>query len=130
MGCPFGCAETHRKQQSNLRSIAHNRSEEGRNKKKDLNNKRPKPGIPAAPIAPVAPAIPAVPPRTVPQEKEPPSWPVPVVMYVQLVTSWIEDRRVSVQEVLEMLAKVLRQHRMVRRRWIDQIMDWLNEHPP
>jgi hypothetical protein len=51
-------------------------------------------------------------------------------MYVQLVTSWIEDRRVSVQEVLEMLAKVLRQHRMVRRRWIDQIMDWLNEHPP
>jgi hypothetical protein len=34
------------------------------------------------------------------------------------------------QEILAMLWRVLRQHRMARRRRIDQAVDWLNANPP
>ena len=133
MGCPFGCAQAHRKQESNKRSIAYNRGKEGRRKKGELNNmkrRKPWPAPAVAPITPEVAAAPAVPPAAVPEKAGPPPWPVSVVMYVRRVASWIEDRPVRVQEVLEMLAKVLRQHSMARRRWIDQSVDWLNEHPP
>lgn len=131
--CPFGCAEAHGKRESNNRSIAYNQSREGRCKKKVLNNKRKKPGAPVAPTAPavlIPPTILAAPPVALPQTREPASWPVSVVRYVKRMTSWIEGRPVRVHEVLEMLAKVLRQRRMVRRRRIDQSVDWLNEYPP
>jgi hypothetical protein len=47
-----------------------------------------------------------------------------------MVCSWLEGRRVSRPEVLAMLVKVLRQHRLCRRRKIDQTVAWLREHPP
>ncbi|MFO1498486.1 MAG: hypothetical protein U1G07_08860 [Verrucomicrobiota bacterium] len=50
--------------------------------------------------------------------------------YIRIVTSLIDGRQVSLAEVLEMLTRVLRQHRMVRTRRIDQIIAWLNERPP
>jgi hypothetical protein len=53
-----------------------------------------------------------------------------MVEYVRMVISLIEARRVSRRQVLTMLAKVLRQHTMARRRRIDQAVLWLNEHPP
>jgi hypothetical protein len=53
-----------------------------------------------------------------------------VVEYVRMVVSLIEGRRVGRREVLEMLERVLRQHRLGRRRKIDHTLAWLNEHPP
>jgi hypothetical protein len=53
-----------------------------------------------------------------------------MVEYVRMVVSLMEGRRVSRRTILEMMAKVLRQHTMVRRRRIDQAVLWLNEHPP
>jgi hypothetical protein len=47
-----------------------------------------------------------------------------------MVTSLIEGRPVTLAEVVEMLRRVVRQHRMVRTRRIDQIIAQLNEHPP
>lgn len=133
LGCPFGCAQAHRKQESNRRSLAHNRSKEGRKKKSALNNKRRKPGPPVVLMAPITPSlltVPAAPPVAVPEKKETLVWPKPVLDYVRRVVSWIEGRLVSLREVWAMLAKVLRQHSMARRRRIDQTLDWLNEHPP
>jgi hypothetical protein len=49
---------------------------------------------------------------------------------VRVVASLIEGRRVSRRQVLAMLAKNLRQHSMVRRRKIDQVVAWLNKEPP
>jgi hypothetical protein len=53
-----------------------------------------------------------------------------MVDYVRMVISLIEARRVSRGQVLRMLAKVLRQHTLCRRRKIDQAVAWLNKYPP
>ena len=50
--------------------------------------------------------------------------------YVRMVTSLIEGRRVRVVEILEMLARAVRQHSMVRRRRIDYVLQHLNKHAP
>jgi hypothetical protein len=57
-------------------------------------------------------------------------WDGPMVEHVRRVVSLIEGRRVGTGEILEMLARGLRQHRMVRRRRIDHRIDWLNKNPP
>lgn len=113
--CPFGCRQAHRKRQSNQRSIAYYQDERGKVKKQQQNAKRRKKTVPVA-----ASQLP----------EEGPLWPEPVVEYVRMVTSLIEGRLVSLAEVLEMLRRVMRQHRMVRTRRIDQIVAWLNERPP
>jgi hypothetical protein len=53
-----------------------------------------------------------------------------LVEYVRRVVSAIEERRVSREEILAMLAKEKRQHSMVRRPWMDQIIRALHERPP
>ena len=110
LGCPFGCQEAHRQRQSTRRSVAYYREPEGKIKKAIQNAKRRQP-VPVPALAPV------------------PS-PRPVVEHVRTVVSLIEGRRVSRPEILELLARVLRQHRMVRRRKIDQAVEWLNANPP
>jgi hypothetical protein len=50
-----------------------------------------------------------------------------MIEYVRMVVSLIEGRRVGRREMLE---RVLRQHRLGRRRKIDHTLAWLNEHPP
>jgi hypothetical protein len=52
------------------------------------------------------------------------------VEYVRTVVSVIEGRPFTVPEILELLARIVRQHRIARRRRRDQIVDWLNESPP
>ena len=117
LGCPFGCREAHRKRQSSRRSTAYYQDEPGKEKKRQQNAKRRKPRLPdTAPTAPPAEA--ALP------------WPRPIVEYVRLVTSLIEGRPVGLAEVLEMLLRVVRQHRMARTRRIDQILAQLHEQPP
>ncbi len=110
--CPFGCREIHRRKESTRRSVDYYRGEHGRILKGYQNAKRRTTSMPPPARPPPAPC------------------PEPVVQYVRQVVSWIEGRPVSREEILEMLARTLRQHRMVRRRRIDQTLSWLNAHPP
>lgn len=113
LGCPFGCREAHRKEQSTRRSVEYYRGEHGPMKKAIQNAKR------RAPVkAEEAQPEPAV------------RGDGPMGEYVRRGVSLIEGRRVSTEEILEMLARVLRQHRMVRCRRIDQSIEWLNKNPP
>ena len=113
LGCPFGCKEAHRKGQSTQRSVEYYRGEAGRIKKAIQNDKRKAARTPTG----------AEPDYTARGHG-------PMVEHVRMVVSLIEGRRVSRQEVLEMLARVVRQHSMVRMRRIDHAVGWLNENPP
>lgn len=115
LGCPFGCAETHHKRQSNQRSTAYYQDEYGKEKKRQLNARRRKPAKPA----------PAVPPQPLPEESL-----LLMVEYVRLVTSLIEGRPVSLWELLEMLLRVVRQRGMVDTGRIGENEVQFNEHPP
>ncbi len=115
LGCPFGCREAHRKRQSSRRSAAYYQDEEGKEKKRDQNAKRRATRVVASPP---------------PMAEEPYPWPRSMVDYVRVATTLIEGRPVGWAEVLEMLARVLRQHSMVRRRRMDKMVAWLYEHPP
>lgn len=53
-----------------------------------------------------------------------------MVSYVRMVTSLIEGRRVSRVEILQMLARSLRQHSLSRRTRRDYHVQYLNEKPP
>jgi hypothetical protein len=115
--CPFGCREAHRQRESNRRSTAYYQDAPGKEKKRQQNAKRRSPR--SADARPTAPPV------------EPPlPWPRPIVAYVRLLTSLIEGRAVRWAEVVELLTRVLRQHRMVRTRRIAQIMAQLHEQPP
>lgn len=120
LGCPFGCREAHERQESIRRSVAYYQSKEGKQKKQALNQRRRRSGAGRLPeqrveATPQAPSCP---------------WPAPIVEHVRVVVSLIEGRRVSWEEILEMLAKVLRQRSCDRRRKIDHAVDWLHENPP
>jgi hypothetical protein len=115
--CPFGCREAHRKRQSNDRSLAYYREDEGKRKKRALNAQRRK--------SPMRPS-----PAPAPVDPLPASWPRRMLPYLRMVTSLIEGRSVSLAEVVAMLQRALRQHRMVRARRIDQTVAWLHEEPP
>ena len=130
LGCPFGCREAHRKQRSSARSAAYYQSSEGRKKKQDLNQRRPAACRSQAPAPPSRPAPPPAQPRNPPAQAEHASWPEPVVAHVGMVVGWIEHRHPGRREILQLLAHVLRQQGMARRRRIDQTVAWLNEHPP
>jgi len=117
--CPFGCRQAHRRRQSDQRSAAYYREDEGKEKKRALNAKRRQ--SPARP-----PPLP--PPPPVPEL--PAAWPRPMLPYLRMVTSLLEGRAVSLAEVVAMLLRTLRQHRMVRARGIDQTVAWLHEEPP
>ena len=113
LGCPFGCRQAHRKSQSTRRSVAYYREPEGKEKKRQLNARRRKTPAPPPPVQPA-----------------PWPWPRTVLDYVRVVVGLIEGRRVLLSEVVEMLQRTLRQHRMVRTRRIDQSVAWLNAQPP
>lgn len=129
LGCPFGCKECHRKEAACARSVAYYQTKDGKRKKSVLNGKR-RARNGAAPPEATPPQSDPVPPSTSSAEGNGTPWPTSLVAYLRMAVSLIEARRVSSQEILEMLARVLRQLSMVRRRRIDQIIDWLNEPPP
>jgi hypothetical protein len=121
LGCPFGCREAHRQQQSTRRSVAYYRDPEGKKKKSALNQRRAKPSAHGPKMA--------TPRASVPKSGSA-QWNETMVEHVRMASSWIEGRWVSREEILTMLAKVLRQHTICRRRKIDQAVAWLKEHPP
>lgn len=110
--CAFGCSRAHRRAESTRRSVAYYREPEGKVKKQALNARRRSGGRKTPPV-PVAP------------EREP-----AILGYLCVLVGLIEGRRVSRQEVIAMVERTRRQHRMVRTRRIDQGMAWLHERPP
>lgn len=112
LGCPFGCGRAHRRRQSTRRSVAYYQEPEGKVKKRALNARRRKTAQPPAPVPPA------------------PPWLRPFLEYVCGMVGLIEGRQIRLWEVVEMLERVERQHRMVRTRRIDQSVAWLNERPP
>ena len=134
LGCPFGCSDAHRKRQSRQTSQEYYQSDAGKRKKSALNQRRKNKAPSAPPPTPPAPPDPLPPPAPTPAPSDPPqptpSIPGLLVGYVQRVVSAIERRRVSREEILEMLAKEKRQHSMVRQRRMDQIIQSLHERPP
>ena len=113
--CPFGCRQAHRKRRSTDRSVAYYTTVEGKAKKKMQNGKRVRSGGGLAPAPPEAGAVEVH---------------ADMVRYVAMVASLIEGRRVSAAEMLERLARAMRQHSMARRRRMDYVVAQLQKHGP
>jgi hypothetical protein len=113
LGCPFGCSRAHRRRESTRRSVAYYREPEGKVKKQALNARR-RLGRKASPTA-VELASP---------------WLRAILAYLCVLVGLIEGRRVQRWEVIAMLERTGRQHRMVRTRRLDQGVAWLHERPP
>lgn len=113
LGCPFGCREAHRKQRSSERSSAYYTTAEGKVKKKVQNGKRVQGGTRAAAKHPGGLVLVAS-----------------MVGYLAMVASLIERRRVSKEEILQMLARAMRQHSMARRRRMDYVVAELDKNAP
>lgn len=132
--CPFGCRLAHQKRSSTQRSCAYYRTDAGKRKKAALNKRRHLAcgAIPAQEKDSAAEPEPKSKPESAPSPESEPELGLSeeIIEHVRVVTSLIEGRRVSREEVLEMLAKILRQHRMDRWRKIDQALWRLNEKPP
>lgn len=128
LGCPFGCREAHRKRCSTERSVEYYRTREGKFKKSLQNGKRTQ-------------AEPAAQSDERPEQEEKPSekemgkldgsgFDAHMVSYLCMVTTLIEGRRVRCDEIVEMLARILRQHSMARRKRRDYIVWYLNKRAP
>lgn len=113
--CPFGCREAHRKQRSTERSVAYYGTAEGKTKKKIQNGKRAQGGVRADANPPVSGAL---------------DFHAGTVVYVAMVASLIERRRVSEAEILQSLVRAMRQHSMARRRRMDYVVAQLQKHGP
>jgi hypothetical protein len=114
LACPFGCRQAHRRQNSTRRSVEYYRSREGKIKK-HRHNQRRRSRRPSPPRAGGA-------DHQSRKTGEEVSFDSGIVRYVQMVTSLIEDRRVSEAEILRMLARAVRQHSMARRRRRDYVL--------
>ena len=97
--CGFGCREAHRRRNNTRRSAAF--YHEHPDKKRRQNRKR---YLSAA--------------RTCLEKDSEPKGasPAPIVRHVRVIVSLVERRRIGFDEIVEMLAKKGRQHRMVRPR--------------
>jgi hypothetical protein len=122
LGCPFGCREAHRKRGSTKRSVEYYQTPEGKFKKKLQNDKRSRAEAKAV-INECAQAG----KNLVLQERKIGGR---MLGYLRMVISLIEGRGMSAMEILEMLARVLRQHSLYRRRRIDYVLEYLNERAP
>jgi len=126
LGCPFGCREAHRKRSSTERSVAYYQSDVGKEKKRLQNDKRR-----GGREQRVAEAV----EQAQEQGQSGSGWDGAkmdrvLVSYLAMVISLVEGRRVSREEVGELLSRVVRQHSIGRERRIDYVVRFLNEHPP
>ncbi len=106
--CPFGCQHAHRQRESTQRSVAYYQDETGKMKKRIQNGRR---GAPAAKPAPAS--------------GEGPS--EALLEHLQMVTSLIEGRRVSREEIVALL---LRQRSMVEGEKAGDDARRPDAHPP
>lgn len=120
--CPFGCREAHRKRRSTQRSVEYYGTDQGKVKKKIQNGKRSQAEARAGDERLVV--------GEQPLSQEGMRLDAQIVSYVWLVTSLIEGRRVSEDEIVEMLRRALRQHRMARGRRMDYVVAYLKKNAP
>jgi hypothetical protein len=119
LGCPFGCSASHRKREARLRSVSYYRSEEGRIKKRALNRKRYL-------VCDNEGSEPETQEEPMEEEERVES----IIEHVRMVTSMIEGREVSLDEIKEMLKKKGRQHSLPLQRRLDYLVEKLNKDPP
>ncbi len=110
--CPFGCREACRRQSSTRRSVAYHRKHKDR--KAALNRRRY-----------LVSARKQTEKATGPPEAD--AAPPPIVKHVRLLVRLVEGRPVSLEEVLEMLARNRRQHRICREWRLDYIVRQMND---
>ncbi len=120
LGCPFGCKEAHRKRRSTQRSVEYYGTEEGKAKKKIQNDKRSESDARADHNLSSSRQL----------ERDGIRLDAVMVGYVQMVTSLIEARRVSEEEIVEMLVRTMRQHSIARRRRMDYVLAYLKKNAP
>ena len=118
--CPFGCRETHRKQESTRRSVAYYRDPDVKRHKKVSPQSTPQSQRLSGWNSPTRPRPKSAPPKKIRL----------IVDHVRMVVSLIEGRPISRRQVLRMLATVLRQHTMCRFRRMDHAVAWLKKQPP
>jgi hypothetical protein len=141
--CPFGCAAAHRRECGIERSTAYYRTESGKMKKRRHNSKRrrgrrsrPKPGPPRerVPSGSDEGRLETKPgAETEAGEGEAAAgeaFDAGMVDHIRVMTSLIEEREVSREEVLEMLDRVVRQHSIDGPRRLEDVLRFLRENPP
>ncbi|MEW5804895.1 MAG: hypothetical protein AB1847_22645 [bacterium] len=127
--CPFGCRQAHRKECSTKRSIEYYRTDEGKAKKKAINEQRRSSQEQQACNVDQAGNAGSNDGDSSDTNNEKPSGqaseaahaPEPVydevtVHYLQMIIGLIEGRWVSMDEILAMLKKIVRQHSMGKRK--------------
>jgi hypothetical protein len=102
LGCPFGCRQAHRRKNSTYRSTEYYRSDEGKQKKKELNKARSQQN------------------RFVQSRHDEngnddggTKFDAATVSHIQVVTSLIEGRFVGLAQIFVMLDNLLRQRSIV-----------------
>jgi hypothetical protein len=101
--CPFGCQQAYRKENSTKRSVEYYRSKEGKIKKKYLNARRNGRLAESRPEENSA-------------ERCGPGIDKATVHHIRTVTSLIQERPVTIKEVIFLIIKILRQHSMDKRK--------------
>ena len=102
LGCPFGCRQAHRRKSSTYRSTEYYRSDEGKQKKEELNKARSQQNRLAQSRL-----------DKNGNDDGGPKFDAATVTHIQVVTSLIEDRFVGLAEIFVMLDNMLRQHSIV-----------------
>jgi hypothetical protein len=139
LGCPFGCRAAHRKKRSSERSAAYYQTETGKQKKKQQNGKRR-----------VTPSGEKKSEEKAARDKQEESretkrgaalsennstaaeeeFDEAVVEHIQVMTTVLEERAVSREEVLDLLNRLVRQHSLASERRLDYVVRFLKENPP
>ena len=130
--CPFGCRAEHRRREAIRRSTAYYSDEQGKIRKRHINQRRCRlPGRQVGKGSADSPSSSRPPPPKRSVAKTRSAKPTPLMLqHVRMVVSLIEGRPVSRRQVLLMLAKILRQHTLTRRKKIDHAVLWLKKRPP
>jgi hypothetical protein len=132
LGCPFGCSEKHRKDESTKRSTAYYQTPEGKEKKKQLNAKarnkanqttdeQEEPAsqnknISEEPLTPDE-------DKTINPDKK-------MLHYLQCLFNLIDQQFLSYQQILTLLNRKIRQHHLRKRKEIEYVIDYCCNKPP
>jgi hypothetical protein len=128
--CPFGCRDAHRKESSNKRSAEWYRSKRGKKKKKELNERRFRQTPSDKSSEDLKNKESCEQQGQFIQDKPEVVRNKITLCYIQMLISLIEGRLVSLDEVLEMLLKIVRQHSIDRRRRFVYAFTYPEQKPP
>ncbi|MBW2195185.1 MAG: hypothetical protein JRF37_06310, partial [Deltaproteobacteria bacterium] len=123
LGCPFGCREAHRKQNSTKRSVAYYQNKEGKFKKRLLNARRTQKDTSSETLNGAEKSTWSAGDDTVLPDEV-------MVRHLQIIVTLIEEREVKVDAVLVLADELLRQHRMEKRKKVFYVQGNLRSNPP